>query len=1038
MAQPTWITPAGSLGIIPENKYFQYDMLAETPIVATPTVTSSSTTRFTCSSLAGVYPGLNVMFTGTVFGGVSTTIRYFVFAVYGNNQFSISQTEFSTTPITLTPGSGSMTAEFTQHVYFSLIAGSVPPGIQVADNGSIIGVPKAVASVQGVPQEVAKDVLSKFAVRAYTKKIVGSTLVLDGLADRTFTLTVTGQNIPEFITPSGNVGTYYDGTEVAIQLLFTDSDPGDNVVVRLASGSFPPGVAVTNRGLITGIIQPLVGPPGSAPPGYDSTPKDQYPNDFTTRSASRNFQFTLEITDGKDSNLRTFEIFVYSKDSMSADTTDFTADNTWITADVVPTRTPVLLTPSGSLGRVRSDNYYYFQFQAIDFDGDAVAYEISSGLSSSPPRDLVFDSDTGWLYGHLVSQGPSEIAYEFTVVVYKRDYPTIRSEPSTFTMTVIGNIETEVIWLTDSDLGSIDNGGISVLEVAAVNTGGRALQYRLVGGSNSKLPQGLTLQPTGHITGRVSFNTFALDGGTTTFDTLRRTRLDPNPTTFDMTFEFDVNAFAPQAAQLGYKVSQLVIINGGSSYDPLDPPTVVIAPPPSSAVSVQATAGIPTIVDGAITSITVVEPGSGYSSTPVVTIIGGSGGGAVVNSLIEISTQINSVDVVRRFSITVNRVFNTPYESLYIKCMPPNNDRALISQLLQDPNIFPNDLLYRADDSNFGLASNVVYVHALGLNPATLDTYVESLAINHYWRNITLGEIRTAQALDSSGNVLYEVVYSAIIDDLLNNSGVSVGKSVELPYPVVLDDGTVTVVYPNSLPNMRNQVIDTVGQISPALPLWMNSKQANGNYLGFTPAWVIAYVNPGESGRIAYNISQQYGNQLNKIDFKVDRYELDRSQTHNWDPATDSWIPSPAQDVTFDVFADYLYDTPSLDTTGRISNTTTYTGDGNTVYFAVSLLPTTGKLVVKVGSVIQEYSTDYTVNFGYYPKFVKFETAPTNGSTVTIYQISDIFVTNRDGALGTQTVFDGGSMTFSSPADRWTETDDFDKYLVFPKQTILG
>ena len=36
------------------------------------------------------------------------------------------------------------------------------------------------------------------------------------------------------------------------------------------------------------------------------------------------------------------------------------------------------------------------------------------------------------------------------------------------------------------------------------------------------------------------------------------------------------------------------------------------------------------------------------------------------------------------------------------------------------------------------------------------------------------------------------------------------------------------------------------------------------------------------------------------------------------------------------------------------------------------------------------------------------------------------------------TIFDGGSTRFIAPADRWTSTNDFDKYLVFPKRTILG
>jgi hypothetical protein len=36
------------------------------------------------------------------------------------------------------------------------------------------------------------------------------------------------------------------------------------------------------------------------------------------------------------------------------------------------------------------------------------------------------------------------------------------------------------------------------------------------------------------------------------------------------------------------------------------------------------------------------------------------------------------------------------------------------------------------------------------------------------------------------------------------------------------------------------------------------------------------------------------------------------------------------------------------------------------------------------------------------------------------------------------TIFDGGSTRFINIADRWVDTDAFDKYLVFPKITILG
>ena len=38
---------------------------------------------------------------------------------------------------------------------------------------------------------------------------------------------------------------------------------------------------------------------------------------------------------------------------------------------------------------------------------------------------------------------------------------------------------------------------------------------------------------------------------------------------------------------------------------------------------------------------------------------------------------------------------------------------------------------------------------------------------------------------------------------------------------------------------------------------------------------------------------------------------------------------------------------------------------------------------------------------------------------------------------GVITIFDGGSLEFTSPADQNTNTDAYDKYLMFPRYTIL-
>lgn len=850
-------------------------------------------------------------------------------------------------------------------VYYKLIAGNLPPGVQLT-GGIIEGIPQSTIDIQGVPTEVGRDVTSKFAIRAFTVKVVNGVIVVDRLADRTFTLTVTGQDIPEFVTPAGVVGRFYDGSKISVQIEFTDTDPSDTVQLRLISGELPPGTALNQQGLISGIVLPLVGPPGTADAGFDVTRFDEYPFDFVTRSASKNFQFTLEISDGKSSNVRTFEIGITARSTLLADTTDITADNTFITADETATYLPILLNPEGDIGSARADNFYAYRFEAVDFDNEALTF-VSTGTL---PPGLTLSGSTGWLYGYIPAQGFTQSTYEFAIRAYKNSDPTIISDFNFYFVTIKSAVDSEPFWITAPDLGTIDNGSISTLSIVAGEVQGRSLQYRLAPGVPSRLPQGLTLFPSGNIVGRVSFNTFALDGGTTV--------LDRDTTTFDMTNVFTVNAYVPADDQIGYSVSSITIDDGGFGYNSLFPPTVTISPPPTSETSVTATAGAVTIVGGNITAIAITNPGRGYVTAPTITITSAVGAGAIATAQIVESGPVNLVSLFRTFTLRVIRLFDQPYERLYIKAMPPYDDRDLITSLVQNQDVIPQQVVYRADDPYFGVAKNVVYDHAYGLNPDSLESYVKSLDINHYWKNLTLGPIKTAQAVDSTGNVLYEVVYSEIIDNLVNDQGESVSKEVTLPYPIDLGTSTeISVVYPNSLINMRDQVVATVGQISapliPVLPLWMTSKQADGRVLGFTPAWVIAYVKPGESGRVAYYINQQFSNVLNVIDFKVDRYELDRSATFAWDNIDSQWIPQPPAATTFDltVYTDINWTNNSL------------------------------------GVVEWTNTTEQNVGWG-------------------------------NPSQGPGTIFDGGDTTFITPADTVVTTDEFDKYLVFPRINILG
>jgi hypothetical protein len=861
-------------------------------------------------------------------------------------------------------------------LHYEVIAGSLPPGIQCEATGLIIGVPRAVASVQGVPLEVSRDVTSKFAARVFTTNPDGT---INRLSDRTFTLTVTGQDAPEWITPAGQITQIYDGSLVpGIQLEYTDTDPSDTVVVKLVAGNLPPGLTLSSKGLISGFVAPNATIQSTAGFSRDGQGYDMYPFDFSTQSIDYNYQFVLEVTDGKASNLRTFSIFVYSRSTLTADNDALTADNTFITADGTPIRVPIILNTQGSIGSIRSDNFFAYQFNGLDLDGDQFEFTIfhtvnglpvaGSGIPGTDGQDLPLDPRSGWLYGYIPNLGIRENIYDFSIRVYKKDNLDIISDPYNYSLTVTGPIDSEIVWLTDSDLGTIVNGSTSTLYVKAVNLGGLELQYELLSGSTSNLPQGLELLPSGDIAGRVSFDTFALDMGATTFDVTMNDlgfSNEDTKTTFDLTHTFTVTA---------------------------------------------------------------------YSTNGVV--------------------QVNKV-----FSITVDRVYNEPYENLYIQCMPPQEDRSLLDGLLQDADIFQPSLIYRPQDPNFGIARTVFYNHAYGLTASTIADYYSSLYENHYWKNLVLGEIKTAQARDAEGNVIYEVIYSEVIDNLTNNEGESVSKQVPLAYPIDAGESTeIATVYPNSLVNMRDQVIDTVGQISNLLPTWMLSKQADGRVLGFTPSWVIAYTKPGQASRIAYYIRTQFGQQLNLVDFEVDRYELDRALTKNWDPATFS-LDIVNVEVGVDEFTvEYAEEFTPPFVPGEnvtITNVDPITYNGG--YYVVSCTKTQVVLAIPEEKTLGIYVSGGTVNSKarWVPTPPSYTTFDTDGVISTWVnsiaqprqwynnnydQGQDDFISTWTTATPPGTVFDGDSLKFITPVDMYATTTgytSYDKYLVFPKRNIL-
>jgi hypothetical protein len=444
MSIPIWLTPAGDLGIIPEEEYYEFN------------------------------------FDSYVVGGG--------------------------TPI------------------YSLVAGRLPNGLEIKSDGTMAGMP--LGSIGGVPSASNKITTSTFTLRITSPSLE--------VADRTFSLTIAGI-LPQIITPaSANLGSYIDGTFISIDINTIESNSFLTSTFSIIDGELPPGVTLdSTTGIISGYIRPFISDQTAANTGYDNSQFDEYLFDFTGTSTSKNYQFTIKADNGITVDTKIYTIYVFALSSITADSTLITADSdSLITADsAAPKHTPVILDTSGLIGRVRQDTNVNIKINGIDFDDDTIDYAIASG---SLPSGLTLNTASGWISGLVPSGSLGTATYNFSVVVYKRNYPIYVSSPKSFSIRVLGQISNDVEWITPVDLGTIFAGQVSELFVEAETQSGRYLNYRL-DNSFGTLPPGLKLLDNGLISGRITFDTFMLDSGTTTFDS--------GTTFFDRVYNFTVAVY---------------------------------------------------------------------------------------------------------------------------------------------------------------------------------------------------------------------------------------------------------------------------------------------------------------------------------------------------------------------------------------------------------------------------------------------------------------------------------------------------------------
>jgi len=482
------------------------------------------------------------------------------------------------------------------------------------------------------------------------------------------------------------------------------------------------------------------------------------------------------------------------------------------------------------------------------------------------PGTLTIDIDSGWITGYLPGQIPNRADYQFELQVYKRDYANYVTN-KLFTLTVLGDLYNEVNWLTPSDLGTIQNGAVSDLYVEALSTLDKSIFYQLtpsvrsgqltytrgIAGPYQNLPQGLTVKPSGQISGRVSFQLFGLDSGNTTFDTNPLTRLAD--TTFDQTFEFSILAQTFDQTASATRVFTVRVRERNTA--PYENLYLKARLSPYQRIEFRRI----------IQDQSVFPPELIYRSND-----------PWFGQAIDIRT-------------------------LFLPGLNPNEADTYIDAM--QTNHFTKRLLFGDVKTAVARQDGVfdVIESDSGDTVGTYNVYTDVFVPTNFDLEFVVQSGVPSGCVVGDQHIKYEVVYLDVLDENSNAQGQGPASVIDLSsviqnYYFDSQGNSYYIANPNAFTNMDNAILTNIGYLDKGvLPDWMTSIQPNGVQLGFVRAVVLAYVVPGAGKTIAWRL-QQRGYRLNELNFTVDRYLLDNVYTANYDIVANAFITST--ETTFD------------------------------------------------------------------------------------------------------------------------------------------
>jgi hypothetical protein len=789
----------------------------------------------------------------------------------------------------------------------TLIAGTLPAGLRL-QNSAIVG----------TTLEVARTTQSRFVLRAR----LGS-----DIQDRTYSITVTGPDAPVWITPAGvlpvgenNALFILDSVYVDYQLEATDTDlsAGDELEYFIAKGdgTLPPGITLTKSGQLTGVIDPILALDTSAASGtYDANTYGGFPFDFGLRSAngfesfyydvefydyaiptksprklSRYYEFTVSVSDGDTIAKRKFRIFVVGDDFLRADNTILQVGGGVFTSDGTYIRTPQWLTPR-DLGYRRANNYVTLFLELYDPNTltGYVAYTLrptnDDATVSTLPPGCTLDSTSGEVAGRVPYQPAVTKEYKFTVRAtrFGGNNETLAIKDKTFSVKILGEVDSVITWNTNNNLGSINANFISTLSVKATTTVPNAvLRYVLTAGA---LPNGLTLALDGEILGKV--RQFPIGGllGLTTFDD-RDFTLDNNETSIDRTFTFTVEA----RDQFGYSATTRTFTLSVTAASDLLYSNLYVKPflKPAQRTAYLALVGDPEI----FTPASIYRPSDtqfGLQKQLQMLIYAGIET-KTINHYVA-ATVKNHRRKRYKFGEIKTAVAKTPgtndivYEVLYVQMIDPQDDAS--KQVASRVQIKNNQTI-RINQTDIETIDDVTQITVGGQTYRLLLDPSLAAAVGNIGTNLQIYANSGTLVLNTGTGVL-----SVTLPD--STAFINVGTVVNTAtdafrfrsnYSTIrVDSNILNVSRPNDIhryisntTNMREN-LSAVGETeNEFLPLWMRTAQSGQTQaLGYVMAVPLCYCQPGTSQGILTALKNSDFD-FKQIDFEIDRYIIDSTE----------------------------------------------------------------------------------------------------------------------------------------------------------------